>query len=218
MLQVTTHRSASEIAGVSLSMRTAFTPLLEADHTRLEPIAEAHIADLATVAFDPMLWRWTPTQIHTLADLRAYVQTALSERAAKASIPFAIVERSTGRAIGSTRLGNLVLAHRRVEIGWTWLGRDYQRQAFNTEAKLLLLRYAFEDLGCIRVELRADRLNGPSRTAIERLGAVEEGTLRQHMILPDGRRVDWVYYSILRDEWPTVAAGLQAKLEGYARR
>ncbi|GAB5536973.1 MAG: GNAT family protein [Rubricoccaceae bacterium] len=191
-------------------------PALEAEHTRLEPLAEAHRADLSAVAFDPRLWRWTPTQIHTPADLDAYIHTARAELANGTTLPFAILDRSTGRAIGSTRLGHIDLDHRRAEIGWSWLGRAYQRRAFNTEAKLLLLRYAFEDLNCMRVEIRADRLNQPSRTAIERLGAVEEGTLRQHMILPDGRRVDWVYYSILRDEWPDVEAGLTEKLARYA--
>lgn len=164
-----------------------------------------------------MLWRWTPTQIHTLEDLDAYVRTAQREQAEGTAIPFAIVERATGQAIGSTRLGHLALAHRRVEIGWTWLGRDDQRRAFNTQSKRLLLRYAFEHLGCIRVELRVDRLNGPSRAAIERLGAVEEATLRQHMMLPSGRRVDWVYYSILRDEWVDVEARLKARLARHAR-
>lgn len=194
-----------------------FPPVLKAEHARLEPLTKAHHADLSTVAFGPSLWRWTPTQIHTHEDLDAYIQAARAGLAAGTTLPFAIVERSTGRAIGSTRLGHIDLEHRRVEIGWSWLGRAYQRRAFNTEAKLLLLRYAFEVLNCIRVEIRADRLNAPSRAAIERLGAVEEGTLRQHMILPTGRRVDWVYYSILSDEWPKVEAGLQEKLARHVQ-
>ncbi len=190
--------------------------VLEAEHTRLEPLSHQHKLDLARVAFDPDLWRWTPTQIHSADDLNAYVETALSQQKKGTAMPFATVERSTGRAIGSTRFGNIDLQNRRVEIGWSWLGRDFQRKAFNTEAKLLMFTHAFARMGCVRVEIRVDRLNTKSREAIARLGAKEEGTLRSHMVLPNGRWVDWVYYSILLDEWPGVEAGLQEKLAHHA--
>jgi RimJ/RimL family protein N-acetyltransferase len=114
--------------------------------------------------------------------------------------------------VGSTRFANADATHRRVEIGWTWLGRDAQRTALNTEAKLLLLGHAFDALGCIRVELKTDALNARSRSAIRRLGAVEEGTLRQHMITSTGRMRDTVYYSILHHEWPAVRDALAARL------
>jgi N-acetyltransferase len=193
------------------------TPVtLEGRHVRLEPLSREHKADLVEVALDPDLWRWTPTQIHSADDLEAYIETALSLEDAGTALPFATVDRSTGRAIGSTRFGNVDRENRRVEIGWSWLGRAFQRKAFNTEAKLLMLAHAFEHMGCIRVELRADALNAKSRTAIARLGAKEEGTLRHHLILPNGRLVDWVYYSILRDEWPSVRAGLEQKLALHA--
>ena len=192
------------------------TPVtLEGRHVRLEPLSRHHEAGLAAVALDPELWRWTPTQIHSLDDLRAYVETALALQRAGGALPFATVDRATGRAIGSTRFGNVDPRHCRVEIGWSWLGREFQRRAFNTEAKLLMLAHAFEQMACIRVELRADALNAKSRTAIARLGATEEGTLRHHMILPGGRLVDWVYYSILAAEWPAVRAGLERKLAAY---
>ena len=194
------------------------TPVtLEGRHTRLEPLAPRHTADLASVALDPELWRWTPTQIHSAADLDTYIETALSVQRAGTALPFAIVDRASGRAIGSTRFGNIDHANRRVEIGWSWLGRAFQRRAFNTEAKLLLLTHAFERLDCIRVELRADVRNTTSRSAIARLGAKQEGILRHHMILPDGRLIDWVYYSILRDEWPVVRRGLEQKLASHTR-
>jgi RimJ/RimL family protein N-acetyltransferase len=194
------------------------TPVtLEGRHVRLEPLSPRHTPDLARVAFDPELWRWTPTQIHSMDDLEGYVETALSLHRAGTALPFATVDRSTGRAIGSTRFGNVDLPNRRVEIGWSWLGRDYQRKAFNTEAKLLMLAHAFERMDCIRVELRADVLNLKSRDAIARLGATQEGILRHHMILPDGRLIDWVYYGILRDEWPSVRAGLELRLAAHAR-
>lgn len=191
---------------------------LEGRHVRLEPLSREHKSDLAVVALDPELWRFTPTQIHSNDDLDAYIDTALSLQKAGTAIPFATIERSTGRAIGSTRFGNIDPQNRRAEIGWTWLGRDFQRKAFNTEAKLLMLTHAFERMDCIRVELRTDVLNTQSRNAILRLGAKEEGILRHHMILPDGRLFDWVYYSILRDEWPTVRAGLEQKLASHDRR
>ena len=192
------------------------TPVtLEGRHVRLEPLSRHHREDLARVALDADLWRWTPTQLHSAEDLDAYIETALSSQRAGTAIPFATVDRSTGRAIGSTRFGNIDAQHRRVEIGWSWLGRQYQRKAFNTEAKLLMLAHAFERLSCIRVELRADVLNTKSRNAIARLGAKEEGVLRHHMILPDGRLIDWVYYSVLRDEWPAVRAGLEQKLASH---
>jgi RimJ/RimL family protein N-acetyltransferase len=194
------------------------TPVtLEGRHVRLEPLSRRHKSDLAMVALDPELWRFTPTQIHSTHDLDAYIETALSLQRAGTAIPFATIDRSTGRAIGSTRFGNIDPQNRRAEIGWTWLGRDFQRRAFNTEAKLLMLTHAFERMDCIRVELRTDVLNTKSRNAIARLGAKEEGILRHHMILPDGRLIDWVYYSVLRDEWPSVRAGLEQKLAAHDR-
>jgi RimJ/RimL family protein N-acetyltransferase len=194
------------------------TPVtLEGRHVRLEPLSRRHKSQLAMVALDPELWRFTPTQIHSLDDLDAYIETALSWQEAGTAIPFATVDRSTGRAVGSTRFGNIDTQNRRAEIGWTWLGRDFQRKAFNTEAKLLMFTHAFERMDCIRVELRTDALNMKSRNAIARLGAREEGILRHHMILPNGRLIDWVYYSILRDEWPSVRAGLEQKLASHDR-
>ena len=190
-------------------------PVLEGRHVRLEPLTHGHKTDLITVALDPELWRFTPTQIHSAGELDAYVDAALSGLSRGTDIPFATVDRSTGRAIGCTRFGNIDPPARRVEIGWTWLGRDFQRRAFNTEAKLLMLAHAFERMDCIRVELRVDSLNAKSRKAVERLGAQEERTLRHHMIMPDGRLVDWVYYGILRDEWPSVRARLEEKLRSH---
>ena len=128
------------------------------------------------------------------------------------ALPFATVDRKSGRAIGSTRFGNIVPEHKRIEIGWTWISPQFQRSAVNTEAKFLMLRYAFERLGCNRVELKTNSLNMRSRNAILRIGAKEEGTLRSHMINPDGTLRDTVYYSILAPEWPDVRARLEARL------
>jgi len=186
---------------------------LSGRHVRLEPLAEAHVEDLAEVGLDPSLWRWTTTCIETLEDMRRYVATALAERAAGRSLPFATVDVASGRPIGSTRFGNIEVAHRRVEIGWTWITPAHQRTAANTEAKLLMLTHAFEAWGCHRVELKTDVLNETSRAAIRRLGAVEEGILRHHMVVPGPRLRDTVYYSILAGEWPAVRARLEDRLK-----
>jgi len=145
-------------------------------------------------------------------ELRAYVERALAAARTGTVLPFATVSRAARRAIGSTRFANFDAPNRRVEIGWTWLGRDWQRTAINTEAKYLMLTHAFEKLGCVRVELRTDVLNERSRAAIRRIGASEEGVLRKHAITSTGRVRDDVYYSIVDEEWPGVKAKLEARI------
>jgi N-acetyltransferase len=198
--------------------KTAVTATtLEGARIRLEPLTEAHQPALCVVGLDPELWRWTPKAVHTAADLAAYIAVALAERQAGRALPFAIIEKATGQAIGSTRYMAIEPAHRRVEIGSTWLGRSWQRAGANTEAKYLLLQHAFETLGCIRVELKTDALNERSRAAIRRIGAREEGTLRSHMITASGRIRDTVYYSILDAEWPAVKKALESRLEQVSK-
>ena len=186
---------------------------LDGEHVRLEPLTPDHVDALAAVGLDEDLWRWSPAPVRSRGDLAAYVRAALDGQARGDMLPFATVERATGTVVGSTRFGNAALAHRRVEIGWTWVARPWQRTAVNTEAKLLLLRHAFGPLGCHRVELKTDALNERSRQAILRLGAVEEGTLRRHMVTASGRVRDSVYFSVTDGEWPGVEAGLLAKLD-----
>jgi len=185
---------------------------LEGQYVRLEPLAKAHMAGLAEVGLEEELWRWIPTRVRTREEMAAYIETALNEQEQGVALPFAIVEKATGRAIGSTRYGNIDRTHHRVEIGWTWVARERQRTAMNTEAKYLLLRHAFETLGCVRVELKTDSLNERSRAAILRIGALEEGTFRNHMITASGRIRHTVYFSIIDSEWPAVKARLKAKL------
>jgi N-acetyltransferase len=198
-------------------IQDAFSPVtLEGRHVRLEPLSWTHQAALAALALDPDLWQWTLTRLHSLKDLREYIASALALQDAGSALPFAIVDRATGTVIGSTRFGNIDRANRRVEIGWSWLGRPYHRQAFNTEAKLLMFEHAFERLDCVRVEFRVLVDNQRSRTAVERLGARFEGILRHQQIAPDGRLLDWAYYSVLREEWPEVRTGLEGKLAAHA--
>ena len=181
-------------------------------HVRLEPLTKAHLAGLADVGLDEDLWRWIPTPVRTPEEMAAYIGTALEEQHRGISLPFAIMEQATGRAIGSTRYGNIDRTHRRVEIGWTWVAREWQRTATNTEAKYLLLKHAFETLRCLRVELKTDSLNERSRAAILRIGAREEGIFRNHMITASGRIRHTVYFSIIDSEWPVVKARLETKL------
>jgi N-acetyltransferase len=186
--------------------------VLEGDIVRLEPLEAAHSAPLAEVGLDPSLWKWTIVFISNPAEMQRYVQDALHAQSAGAAIPFATVERSSGRVVGSTRFLNIDRANRRVEIGSTWIAPAWQRTAVNTEAKYLMLRHAFETLGCIRVELKTDALNVKSRNAMLRIGAKEEGVLRQHMICYGGRIRDSVYFSILDAEWPDVKVRLEQML------
>ncbi len=190
--------------------------VLEGTHVRLEPLARTHLDALCEAGLDQALWHWTPQPVRTREEMSAYLDAALAAREQGRELPFATVERASGTLVGSTRYGNIDLANRRVEIGWTWVARPWQRSAVNTEAKLLMLRHAFEVLGCNRVELKTDALNETSRRAILRLGAKEEGTLRKHMVTASGRLRDTVYYSITNDEWPGVQTALEAKLRRTA--
>lgn len=189
------------------------TPVvLRGRHVRLEPLSTDHTERLSAVGLAPDLWKWIPTPVRTPEEMKAYVQTALAEQAAGSAIPFALIEESSGQVVGSSRYGNIDRLHHRVEIGWTWVAPAWQRTAINTEAKYLLLRHAFETLGCIRVELKTDSLNERSRAAILRIGAQQEGVFRNHMITASGRIRHTVYFSIIASEWPSLKGRLEAKL------
>lgn len=186
--------------------------ILDGQVVRLEPLKLQHLDGLFAIGLDEEIWRWSPLQIKNYTDMKSYVETALNEQKQGISLPFATVEKNTKKVIGSTRFGNIDVKNRRVEIGWTWIGKDWQRTAVNTEAKLLMLQHAFEFWKCIRVELKTDALNEKSRKAILRIGAKEEGIFRQHMITDSGRFRDSVYYSILDTEWRNVKSNLEARL------
>jgi len=186
--------------------------VLEGAHVRLEPLSRAHFAGLCEVGLAEELWRWIPLPVQTPSDMAGYIDLALREQANGVSLPFVQIEKDSGRVIGSTRYMNIEKVHHRVEIGCTWIGREWQRTAVNTEAKYLLLRHAFETLGCMRVELKTDSLNEKSRAAILRIGAKEEGTFRNHMITSTGRVRHTVYFSVVDFEWPEVKARLEGRL------
>lgn len=186
--------------------------VLDGKFVRLEPLSLNHLENLCEVGFDEELWRWIPTQITNSAEMKDYITSALEDQNRGIALPFATVEKSTNKAIGSTRFGNIAPKDRRTEIGWTWIAKNWQRTFVNTEAKLLMLTHAFETWNCIRVELKTDFLNQQSRNAILRLGAKQEGIFRQHVICQSGRIRDSVYFSILDSEWETVKKNLETKL------
>ena len=179
---------------------------------RLEPLGLEHLDALADVGLDPVLWRWIPFPVRTKDQLQRYIDDALRDREAGRAMPFVTIERASDRPIGSSRYGNIDLVNRRVEIGWTWVAPAWQRTGVNTEAKLLMLRHAFERLGCIRVEFKTDSLNTQSRTALLGIGATEEGIFRNHMVTETDRLRHSAYFSIIDSEWPSVRARLQQRL------
>jgi RimJ/RimL family protein N-acetyltransferase len=189
---------------------------LEGRWVQLAPLERRHVDGLAAVSNDDEVWRYISMPLRTRDEVEAWVADALANAASGAELPFVTIERASGTVIGSTRFMDIRRAHRAVEIGGTWLGRAWWRTAVNSEAKYLMLRHLFEELGCVRVCLKTDLLNLRSQRAIERLGGVREGVLRRHMIVYDGRLRDTVYYSILDDEWPAVKARLEAGLHGTA--
>ena len=185
---------------------------LEGRYVRLEPLTLTHVDQLCEVGLDEDIWRWTLYVVKTPEDLRAFVEDELKRQETGTALVFAQIDLASERAAGTTRLMNIDAAHRRLEIGGTWLARRWQRTPINSEAKYLLLRHAFETLGCIRVEFKTDALNEQSRRAILRLGAREEGRLRKHMITAVGRVRDSITFSIIDSEWPEIKANLGEKL------
>jgi RimJ/RimL family protein N-acetyltransferase len=180
---------------------------------RLEPLSLAHVPGLAEAGKDASIWEhMLYGDLTSEPAMRAWVELMLDWQKRGTDLPFAVIHLASGQAAGATRYLSIERQHRGLEIGGTWYGVAYQRTAVNTECKYLLLRHAFEDLGCIRVQFKTDLRNLRSQRAIERLGAVKEGVLRNHMIRPDGSRRDSVFYSIIDREWPEVKRRLEMML------
>ncbi len=183
--------------------------VLEGTNVRLVQMSQDHFEQLCEAGLGEDLWRFMPMSMRSRDDMRKYIQIALEMRDAGTAFPFVITEQAGNSVVGSTRYLNIEQAHRRLEIGSTWITPRWQRTPINTEAKYLLLKHAFEVLKCVRVEFKTDSLNTQSRNALVRIGAKEEGVLRNHMIMPDGRLRHSVYYSILDSEWATVKTKLE---------
>ncbi|MBI3663956.1 MAG: GNAT family N-acetyltransferase [Acidobacteria bacterium] len=190
--------------------------VLQGEHVRLEPLTLAHHAALWEAGNDERIWRWYPAPVRTADEMRAWIGTALEQQAAGLALPFVTIARGVPKGrdpvAGSTRYMNIDPANRRVEIGSTWLHPRFQRTALNTEAKYLLLRHAFESLGCVRVEFKTDSLNDASRRALLRIGAKEEGTFRNHMVTASGRLRHSVWFSVVAGEWLAVKSDFERKL------
>jgi N-acetyltransferase len=187
--------------------------VLQGKHVRLEPLSEDHIPGLTDIGAGQDFWNFMLYgDIRTETDMRNWVLDIIARGQKGTDLPFVAIHLASGRVAGATRYLNIIPYDRGLEIGGTWYGAEFQRTPVNTECKYLLLKHAFEDLGCIRVQLKTDSLNLRSQKAIERIGAVKEGVLRNHMILPDGRVRHSVYYSIIDSEWGEVKQRLEGML------
>jgi RimJ/RimL family protein N-acetyltransferase len=187
-------------------------PVLTGQRVELRPLQQDHTSSLLDAAADGQLWNLNVTVVPGPDTVDRYVATALAGRQAGTVMPFVLVELSTGRVVGSTRFWKIDRANRKLEIGHTWLSGSVQRSGINTEAKYLLLGYAFDVMGCVRVQFTTDELNQRSRAAILRIGAVQEGIVRHERIMPDGRKRNSVRFSIIDSEWPDVKAMLRQKM------
>jgi len=189
--------------------------ILTGIHVRLEPMTEAHIPGLAEIGVGQDFWDFMLYgRMDSVDDMRGWVRQILARSTKGSDMPFVAVQLASGKVAGATRYLNIMPKDRGLEIGGTWYGVEFQRTPVNTECKYILLKHAFESLGCIRVQFKTDLRNVRSQMAIERIGAVKEGVLRNHMILPDGRFRDSVYYSIIDSEW----SGVKSRLEDYLKR
>jgi N-acetyltransferase len=177
---------------------------LENDRVRLSPLKMHDFSLLEPIAYHPQLWKLGMNNIEEASHLEAYMHTALAEKQQQLSYPFLIFDKQTHRAAGATRYGNISFAHKRLEIGWTWIHPDFQGTGLNKACKFLLLQFAFETLGFNRVEIKTDVLNQQSRKAILKIGAKEEGVFRRHQITAEGRVRDTIYFSIIHEEWPAI--------------
>lgn len=187
-------------------------PSLTGPRLLLRPLLASDAAALVEAASDGELWKLPFTVVPSAETVDAYIGNALAGREAGTVMPFATVIRETGKVIGSTRFWKIDRINRKLEIGSTWISASWQKTFVNTEAKLLMLRYAFEELQCVRVQFTTDEINAKSRAAILRLGAKQEGIVRNERIMPDGRKRNSVRFSIIDDEWTAVKQQLEARL------
>ena len=175
--------------------------VLENNLVLLRPLTSEDEAGLSKISFDPDIWSFFVTRASDPDELKEFINIALEDRKRNFRYPFTIIDKPSGEIAGSTNYGNISVKDKRLEVGWTWLGKEFQGTGINKECKFLLLQYAFEHLKFERVEFKTDVLNKASRRALEKIGAKEEGILRSHTLLHDGRRRDTIYYSILANEW-----------------
>lgn len=217
LLQLWTHKALgrgrpSKERTRALARLCAERVTLRGRRVALEPLSASHLPGLVTAIRDGQLWTIPVTFVPHSDELDEFLKQAEVRYASQLERQFATVDLESGKVVGSTRFRNIDRDHRRVEIGFTFIAKSWQRSHINTEAKYLMLRHAFESWGCIRVEFIADVLNNASRDAILRLGAREEGVMRNHMIMRDGRLRDPVLHSVVQSEWPDIKQRLEGRM------
>lgn len=188
---------------------------LETDKVLLRPLEQEDITSFARLANEPSLWRYFTFLLNNSAELQRWVETALKEREEGKRIPFTIVEKPGGEICGSTSLGSISYYDKRIEIGWSWLGKHYQGTGINFHAKFCMLSYAFDVLNWERVEIKTDNLNERAKQGLRKIGAKEEGVLRSHMQMPLDRRRDSVFFSILKEEWPAIKNSIFKEINSF---
>jgi N-acetyltransferase len=189
------------------------TPTLDGIRIRLEPMTLEHLAGLEAVAFDDRIWRYMMTWVKNRDDLKRWMESALTAEAAGTVLPWVTVLKAENRVIGSTRFMDLDRTHKTTELGSTWLAPEFHGAGLNAEAKLLQLRYAFEELELNRVALKTHHENLQSQAAMRKIGAVAEGTFRNHYVMPDGSARHSVWFSIIREDWPRVRSLLEERVD-----
>ena len=192
-----------------MAWEAARTARLENEHVLLRPIAAGDREQFRAIAFDPDIWRYFVTRVTSEEDLDRFMADAVDDTAALRRVAFAVIPKTANAIAGSMCYGNLAEKDKRIEIGWSWLGKAYRGAGINRWAKYLLLEYAFEKLACERVEFKTDVLNLQARKGLLNIGAKEEGVLRSYNFMPDNRRRDAIYYSILAREWPSIKEALR---------
>ena len=188
---------------------------LETDKVILRPLQHLDIASFARIASEPSLWKYFTFLLNNPSELQRWVETALKEREEGKRIPFTIVEKATNEVCGSTSLGSISYYDKRIEIGWSWLGKYYQGTGINFHAKFSMLSYAFDALAWERVEIKTDNLNERAKQGLRKIGAKEEGVLRSHMQMPLNRRRDSVFFSILKEEWPKIRQSIFKEISSF---
>jgi len=178
--------------------------IIETEKVLLRPIKLTDFSFFSEITNDPSLWKYFTFLLDDTDELMRWIKLAIQEREERKRIPFSIIEKATNKICGSTSFGSISYFDKRIEIGWSWLGKHYQGTGINFNSKFALLSYAFEILNWERVEIKTDNLNERAKQALLKIGAKEEGILRSHMQMPLNRRRDSVYFSILKNEWPAI--------------
>jgi RimJ/RimL family protein N-acetyltransferase len=181
-----------------------FNRTLETNQILLRPLSRDDYDGFLKITMEKELWVYFTNDLSDGKELLSWIETGEKETKTKKRLAFSIIDKQTNKLIGSTSIGNISPRDKRVEIGWTWIGKEYQGKGINGLTKYLLLKYCFEEIDCIRVEFKTDVLNLPARKALKRIGAIEEGILRSHTLMTHNRRRDTIYYSILSQEWEKI--------------